>query len=101
MPVIPELPRDTRTDGYEGPKCPWCKQNCGEATVTLEALDDAHKDDSLSYARREDGLALRSECPGCGKPFLVALQFSHWDRRFMRLLAVRTDTDLRLLGEAD
>ena len=94
------LPRDRVTlDGWM-PSCPWCDGNMGAAQVSLEALFDAHHHRELTYAHRTDGgraspCVLTVDCPTCARPSMVALQEDG-----MRLLAIRTDADVQLLGAA-
>lgn len=96
------LPRDTIASGIEWPRCPWCKGDMDGATVSLGALADAWQDRAtLRPWRGECGQpdpgAITTECPSCGRPSMVALQV-HAGERVMRLLAVRTKTDVELLG---
>lgn len=92
------LPRDAVCVDGLTVRCPWCRQDAGRATVTLEALSDSHRDQALAYPTRgagetpDEGM-LTADCPECGKPFMIALQ----GRGVVRLLAVRTDADAALL----
>lgn len=94
--TLPRLPTDTRGDW---PCCPWCLSlDMADAKVTLGALCDAFTDDCISRPWRgdcgqPDPRALVVECPNCARPSMVALRNAE-----VRLLAVRTKTDVELLG---
>jgi hypothetical protein len=89
-----------------GVSCPWCGAGVDDAPLTLEALLTAWQHDELEYAHRCEGdtaddCALTSACPTCARPFMVALQGNGLRGRVVRLLAVRTATDAKLLGGGD
>lgn len=96
--MVSRLPRDTHGQGEGLPRCPWCWEDTSDAVVTLEDLACAHDHRRLARPERSPdgapdpvGLVATSTC--CGRPILVALQDNG-----VRLLAVRTEADLRLLG---
>lgn len=101
MMASPQLPPDTLF-GDTSSRCPWCAQSVETATVTLEALLNAHEHGVLTFApRNEDGTAdasaLTTECPNCQRPFMVAMK-SWAEGRFLRLIAVRTQADVQWLA---
>jgi hypothetical protein len=69
--------------------------------VSLTALAWAWDDGSLKRIGRApdgsvEGCALTAECPGCAKPFAVALS-DRANGRFVRCVAITTDADRRIL----
>ncbi len=100
-----QLPRDRVTDAEAwNMKCPWCGADVEEATVSLQDLHHAYTSGELRHVRRTDDgeadeRALVAGCPECARPFAIALQQPHLGAPAMRLLAVRTKADLKLLRE--
>ncbi len=97
-----DLPRDRVTD-YDGhlARCPWCGSLDIElASISLENLVQAWCCDVTARPKRTGGPAecgaLTVDCPACGRPSMIALQ-RHSGVAVVRLLAVRTEKDVRLL----
>lgn len=99
------LPNDVVVDDEKWPQCPWCLADMIEATVTVGALSDAWSHGATARPERgvlgdPDPLGLVADCPSCQRPSLIALQRTGgpYPERHIRLLAVRTPADLKLLG---
>lgn len=99
------LPRDTVRCNGETPRCPWCGAYVDASTVTLEDLLAAFASETLGYppisTRGALQGGLRATCTYCAKPFAIALRSRKVDglrEVEMRLLAVRTQADLKYLA---
>ncbi|HEY3694083.1 hypothetical protein [Phenylobacterium sp.] len=99
------IPPDRVVHGHNPLLCPWCGQDMGAATLTLEALQLAHQEPrGLAFAHRDvdgvaDDAALAADCPQCARPVLVALQWFHSAGRVVRLLGARTPADAAWLAD--
>lgn len=100
----PRLPKDMLIDDGVQPTCPWCRCDCGAATVTLEQIRIAADHRELKRATRmsdatAEECAVVAHCPDCMRPFMVTLteryapETGSWT--VMRLMPVRTTTDAR------
>lgn len=107
---IQHLPRATSTSDGTETSCPWCRSSMEDATVRVGALNAAWQDHQTDFPGRSDeGVAeceLVAECPACLRPSMLALGSrsenlgygqSH-ERRYLRLVPVRTEADAAYLG---
>lgn len=108
MHSLPTLPRASSTNDGSEPVCPWCKEQMFDATVRVGDLNAAWQDHETDHpARSDDGQAgcdLVAACPSCQRPSMVALgrydvvEFGErFERRYIRLVPVRTAADVEYL----
>ncbi|HEV2530930.1 hypothetical protein [Phenylobacterium sp.] len=100
------LPKDVVVDDEEWPRCPWCTADMIEATVTVGQISDAWSHWGAMRPERgpngePDPIGIVADCPTCCRPSMIALQEHDgpYPTRHIRLLAVRTPADLKLLND--
>lgn len=100
------LPRAVSSFGGVGLVCPWCREPIEDAVVRLGDLVEGWEAESPGWpARGGGGVAttpLVADCPVCASPSMVAIVGNSDalnEVRFIKLVAVRTAADARLIGD--